>query len=152
VSDCNEKIMDKLTNNVFGKLFGDKGYLSKKIFKILWNKGIKMVTKIRKNMRNILMEMEDKLLLKKRGTIESVIGILKKFFSVESTRHRSSSSFLNNLCSGLIAYAFKTENLQYVLIKDYYWIKQLSNSRWFKKKTVFFATKNCFKKLKKVPT
>jgi len=109
VSDCNDRIMDKLTKSVFGKLFGDKGYLSKKIFEMLWCKGIKMITKIRKNMKNILMEMEDKILLRKRGTIESVIGILKKFFSIESTRHRSTLSFLNNLCSGLIAYAFKSE-------------------------------------------
>jgi len=57
VSDCNEKIMDKLIKNVFRKLFGDKGYLSKKIFEKLWSKGVKMVTKIRKNMKNILMEM-----------------------------------------------------------------------------------------------
>ena len=101
--------MDKLTKNVFGKLFGDKGYLSKKIFEKLWSKGVKMITKIKKNMKNILMEMEDKILLKKRGTIESVIGILKKYFSVDSTRHRSPASFLSNLCSGLIAYAFKPE-------------------------------------------
>ena len=109
VSDCNEKVMDKLTKNVFGKLVGDKGYLSKKIFAKLWSKGIKLITKIRKNMKNILMELEDKILLKKRGTIESVIGILKRFFSVDSTRHRSTLSFMNNLCSGFIAYAFKAK-------------------------------------------
>lgn len=56
--------MDRLTKNVFGKLFGDKGYLSKKMFEKLWCKGIKMITKIRKNMKNILMGMEDKILLK----------------------------------------------------------------------------------------
>jgi len=109
VSDCNEKIIDKLTKNIFGKLFGDKGYLSKKMFEKLWSNGIQLITKIRKNMKNILMEMQDKLLLRKRGTVESVIGILKKFFSVDSTRHRSALSFLNNLCSGFIAYAFKPE-------------------------------------------
>jgi len=81
----------------------DKGYL------FTGPKSVKMVTKIRKNMKNILMEMEDKILLKKRGTVESVIGILKKYFSVDSTRHRSPVSFLNNLCSGFIAYAFKPE-------------------------------------------
>jgi len=38
--------MDKLTRNVFGKLFGDKGYFSKKMFEKLWNNGIQLITKI----------------------------------------------------------------------------------------------------------
>jgi len=109
IHDCNEKVMNKLTKTVFGKLFGDKGYLSKKMFEKLWSKGIQMVTKLRKNMTNKLMHLEDKILLKKRGVIESVIGILKNTFSIQHTRHRSAKNFLVNLCSAFIAYAFKPE-------------------------------------------
>jgi len=105
--DNSRKVMNTLTKNVYGKLFGDKGYLGKSLFKKLWEKGIKMITKIRKNMKNKPMEMLDKMLLRKRGTIESVINVLKKFFSVGHTRHRNPIGLVNNICSGLIAYAFK---------------------------------------------
>jgi len=94
VSDCNEQTIDQLTRNIFRKLL---------------SKNIQLITKIRKNIKNILMEIEDKILLKKRGTIEPVINILKKFFSIDNTRHRNTLNFLNNLCSGLIAYVFKPE-------------------------------------------
>jgi len=109
IHDCNEKVMDKLTKDVFGKLFGDKGYLGKKLFEKLWNQGIHIITKIRKNMNNKLMNLVDKILLRKRGTVESVIAILKKFFCIEHTRHRNPINFLVNLCSGFIAYALKPE-------------------------------------------
>ncbi|MBA3751788.1 hypothetical protein H0X06_03255 [Candidatus Dependentiae bacterium] len=42
----------------------------------LYFKGIHLVTKIRKNMRNSLMDSSDKLLLRKRGLID-VGSILK---------------------------------------------------------------------------
>jgi hypothetical protein len=109
IHDADEKVMDKLTKDVFGKLFGDKGYLGKKLFEKLWIRGIQMITKIRKNMKNKFMNIEDKILLKKRGVIESVIGILKNTFSIQHTRHRSTKNFLVNLFSAFIAYAFKSE-------------------------------------------
>jgi hypothetical protein len=66
----------KLTKKLFGKLFGDRGYLvHEELFKKLYSQGVHLVTKIRKNMSNKLVELKDKLLLRKRGIIESVGNI-----------------------------------------------------------------------------
>jgi len=107
VHDNNEDVMNKLVQSIFGKLFGDKGYIGKKTFENLWDKGIKMVTKIKKKMKNKLMLIEEKILLKKRGVVESVFNILKRILLIDHTRHRSPVNFFSNLFSGLIAYAFR---------------------------------------------
>lgn len=106
VADVSEKVMTKITMKLFGKLFGDKGYLSRKIFRLLFSKGIELITKIKSNMKNVLMSVTDKLLLRRRAVIESVNDQLKNIFQIEHTRHRSKTNFLVNLFSGLIAYAF----------------------------------------------
>lgn len=93
-------------NEKGGKIFGDRGYISSKLFKELYNKGIRMFSKIRKNMKNKLLPIYDKLLLQKRGIIESVINLLKNSCTIDHTRHRSKTNFFVNLVSGLIAYSF----------------------------------------------
>jgi len=107
VSDSNREVITRITKKLFGKLFGDRGYISSKIFKELYSKGVFLVTKIRKNMKNKLMELEDKFLLKKRGVIESVFSKLKIDLDVEHSRHRSVPGFLANLLGGLCAYVFE---------------------------------------------
>lgn len=106
VDDRNLSLMKKLTKSVTGKLFGDKGYLSKKLFNFLLRKGIQLFTKLRNNMKNKLMPLFDKLLLRKRAMIESINDELKNICQIEHTRHRSPVNFLTNLFSGLIAYTF----------------------------------------------
>lgn len=91
---------------IFGKLFGDKGYLGKDLFEQLFVDGVHLVTKIRKNMKNSLMHLHDKIMLKKRAIIESVNDQLKNICQIEHTRHRSFDNFITNLLSGLIAYSF----------------------------------------------
>ena len=97
---------NKFHKKVFGKLIGDKGYICKTLFEQLFIDGIHLITKIRKNMKNSLMHIHDKILLRKRGIIESVNDELKNICQVEHTRHRSFENFLTNLLSGLIAYSF----------------------------------------------
>lgn len=92
--------------NIFGKLFGDKRYLSQNLFEQLFIDGIHMITKLRKNMKNSLMHIHDKVLLKKRALIETVNDELKNICQVEHTRQRSFDNFIANLISGLIAYSF----------------------------------------------
>lgn len=106
VDDRNEKAMKKLTKNISGKLFGDRGYLSKKLYETLHEKGIELITKIRKNMQNKLMKMTDKILLRKRAIIETINDILKNICQIEHTRHRSPVNFVVNLIAGLIGYTF----------------------------------------------
>ena len=98
----NKDFHDKL----FGKLIADKGYISKNLFEQLFIDGIHLITKIRKNMKNSLMHINDKILLRKRALVESVNDELKNICQIEHTRHRSFENFLSNLISGLIAYHF----------------------------------------------
>lgn len=105
--DDREPLKDKrFHDNVFGKLIGDKGYICKTLFEQLFINGIHLITKIRKNMKNSLMHIHDKILLRKRGIIETVNDELKNICQIEHTRHRSFNNFLTNLLSGLIAYSF----------------------------------------------
>lgn len=108
VTDNNHNLLEKLTQNIFGKIFGDKGYLlNQSFYQKLYNKGIIFITKVRKNMKNRLLGFIDKIFLKKRGVIESSIGILKQSFNLEHSRHRSPRNFVSYVLSTLIAYCFK---------------------------------------------
>ena len=63
-----------------GLLFGDKGYIDPKLFKDLHAQGLKLITSIRKNMKNKLMLLNEKILLRKRSIIETVNSVIKKDF------------------------------------------------------------------------
>jgi len=106
VDDRNPQVIEKITKELFGKLFGDRGSISRKLFEDLFTRGLELVTKLKRNMANILMSLSDKLLLKHRGIIESVINVLKNTFHLEHTRHRSVQGFFCNIFSCIIAYAF----------------------------------------------
>lgn len=93
-----------LTERIFGKLIGDKGYLSQALFEQLWTQSIQLITKLRSNMKNRLMDLTDKLLLRKRALIETVFDQLKNISQIEHTRHRSFRNFAVHLICGLIAY------------------------------------------------
>jgi len=95
-----------LCAKLFGKLFGDRGYISTRLFQELYEKGIQIITKLRTNMKNRLIPMLDKILLLKRGLIESVHNKLKNCCQIEHHRHRSPWNFLVNLIGGLLAYTY----------------------------------------------
>ena len=87
--------------------FANKGYLSKKLFETLWDKGIQLITKIKKNMKNQLMPLIDKLLLRKRALIESINDQLKNISQLEHTRHRSPVNAMVNWVGALVAYSYQ---------------------------------------------
>jgi hypothetical protein len=93
-----------MTQRLFGKLFGDKGYISAQLFAQLWDQGLQLVTHIRGNMTNRLMPLVDKILLRKRSLVETVNDQLKNISQIEHTRHRSVTNFVVNLLAGLIQY------------------------------------------------
>lgn len=103
------KPVPKMASDLFGKLFGDKGYLSAELSAKLAAMGITLVTSIKKNMKNKLMLYWDKIMLRKRFLIETINDQLKNQMHIEHTRHRSSINFLVNLMSGLLAYTFKSQ-------------------------------------------
>jgi len=106
IDDRNIKVVQELTKNIFGKLFGDKGYLSKALFDTLFKDGIQLYTKVKKNMKNHLMSVKDKILLRKRAIIETVNDELKNLCQLEHSRHRSLNGFLFNIISTLTAYSY----------------------------------------------
>jgi hypothetical protein len=106
VDDRHMELIRRLTKDLYGKLFGDKGYLSAKLFEQLFGERITLITKVKKNMKNVLMDLSDKVLLRKRAVIESVNDFLKNICQIEHSRHRSPVNFLVNLVAGLVAYSF----------------------------------------------
>lgn len=101
------KLLPKMVKGLWGKLFGDKGYLSVELREKLAEMGITLITSVKKNMKNKLMPLWDKIMLRKRFLIETVNDQLKNQMQIEHTRHRSPTNFMVNLMSGLLAYAFK---------------------------------------------
>ncbi|TAG51022.1 MAG: IS982 family transposase [Cytophagales bacterium] len=105
---------------IFGKLFGDKGYISEKLVEILFNDGIHLITGIRNKMKNSLMTMHDKIMLRKRSVIETVNDELKNMCQIEHSRHRSFINFIVNILASLAAYSFfpKKPSIKYQTVKS----------------------------------
>nr|WP_317614805.1 transposase [Pedobacter suwonensis] len=78
----------------------------RQLVKILFVSNIHLVANIRNNMKNSLMTMTDKIMLRKRSVIETVNGELKNICQIEHSRHRSFANFISNIIAGLIAYSF----------------------------------------------
>lgn len=87
--DRNPIVINPISKKLSGKLFGDKGYISAKLFQALFVNGIQLITQIRNNMKNQLMSLSDKILLRKRSLIETVNDELKNICQIEHSRHRS---------------------------------------------------------------
>lgn len=109
----------KFAKNLFGKLVGDKGYLSAKLSEqLLTENSVHLLTKLRDKMKSVaLTNLWDNLLLRKRAVIESVVDQLKNISQVQHTRHRSVDGFLVNLVSALIAYCHQPKKPS-LLAKD----------------------------------
>ena len=95
---------EALTATLRGKVFADKGYLSKALLLRLWRQGLHLITGIRRNMKNYLMPLSDKILLRKRFIIETLFDKLKSGIGLEHTRHRSPINALVHILSCLAAY------------------------------------------------
>jgi hypothetical protein len=95
----------RLFKGLKGLAFADKGFINQRAFEALFQGGLKLITTIRANMKNKLMEIKEKLLLRKRGMVEAVIDILKSLCDIEHTRHRSPINMMGNTYAALIAYS-----------------------------------------------
>ena len=96
--------LEEMAAGLEGKLLADKGYISKKLFDRLWGQGLHLITGIRRNMKNYLMPILDKLLLRKRFIVETLFDKLKSEMGLEHTRHRSPTNAFVHILSCLVAY------------------------------------------------
>ena len=94
------------------------GYISKKLFEDLFAQGLELITKLRKNMKNKLLPLFDKLMLRKRAILETIYDQLKNISQIEHSRHRSASGFMINLLAGLIAYTYQPKKPSIKIQRD----------------------------------
>jgi len=102
------KAAHSLLSKLKGLAFGDKGYIGKKLFDSLMEGALKLITRKRRNIKDIepLCQFE-KQLLDQRNIIETVIDHLKHHYQIWHTRHRSVLNALSHLVAGLAAYAIE---------------------------------------------
>lgn len=106
VDDRDVNVFNRLSDNLFGKLYADKGYISKTLFERMFCQGVHIVTGLRSNMKNKLMSTYDKIMLRKRSVIESLNDELKNVAQLVHSRHRSVENFLMNVLAVIAAYSF----------------------------------------------
>jgi Transposase DDE domain len=92
---------------LWGKLFGDRGYLSQELFEQLWDQDLQLITKLKRNRKNKRMPLLDKVLLRKRALIEGVNDQLKNISQIEHSRHRSATNGIVNMVAAVVAYTFQ---------------------------------------------
>ncbi len=100
-------VVEEMVKNLKGWLFGDRGYISQKLNESLISKDIELITKVKKNMKEKILEPVKKYYLDKRGMIETIIDQLKNLLHIDHSRHRSVMNFQINVLGGLLAYIFK---------------------------------------------
>jgi len=97
----------EMANTLPDRLYGDKGYISSALSGSLFESGVTLITKVRKNMKAKVVSAFDKAMLAKRFIIETINDQLKNISQIEHSRHRSMHGFMLNLMGGLIAYCHK---------------------------------------------
>jgi hypothetical protein len=63
VDDRNQNVFKALMKKLFGKLFGDRVYISSSLFEMLLDNGVHLVTGIKSNMKNRLMSLRERIML-----------------------------------------------------------------------------------------
>ena len=101
------KPVRELATGLRGKLYADKGYISKNLKADLLDNGVELVTNVRKNMKAKALSLWDRAMLSRRFIIETINDQLKNISQIEHSRHRSSNGFMLNLLGGLVAYCLK---------------------------------------------
>jgi hypothetical protein len=90
-----------------GWFYGDKDYLSNALEAKLFDRGVTLITTVRKNMKAKAISFWDRAMLSRRFIIKTINDQLKNISHIEHSRHRSMNSFILNLLAGLVAYCLK---------------------------------------------
>lgn len=104
-ANIDERVIAKeLVKGLKGKVYGDKGYVSKELKKDLEN--VDFIARKRNNMKKDILNEYDEHFLKKRSLIETVNDFLKNVCQVDHSRHRSIPNFFVNVIAAITAYSF----------------------------------------------
>lgn len=98
-----------LMRDISAKLIGDRGYISKKLSAALFEQGVTLITKIKKKMKNYLMDLTDKMMLMKRSFVETIFSSIKLLGTLIHHRHRSPVNAFTHLFAGLVNYQIRTD-------------------------------------------
>ena len=101
------KAVETISKDLHGMMFGDKGYVGKKVTKTLLERGLKLITKVRNNMKKPVLSKLEKQLLRQRGMIETVIDHLKNHLNIWHSRHRSVINAMTHLVTALACYCLE---------------------------------------------
>lgn len=94
----------KLAERLWGRLLADKGELSQPLTRTLFQTRRRcLVTHLKRNMANRLLLLHEKVMLRRRGLIETVFDQRKHLMQIEHTRHCSPTNVAVNLLAGLVA-------------------------------------------------
>ena len=96
-----------IASNLVGKLYADKGYIGKEFACKMKDFGLDVVTRVRKNMKEVMHCEFDQALLRKRSLVETVFDELKNLCQIEHTRYRSPMNFAVNVMAGIVAYCLQ---------------------------------------------
>ncbi|RRC95087.1 IS982 family transposase, partial [Prevotella sp. OH937_COT-195] len=99
VDDGDKRVWSVFTKVPYGKVFADRGYIKRELFESLFDRGIHLVHGLKAKMKNKLMPMWDKIMLRKRYIMEGINELLKNKADLVHSRHRSIHNFIMNLCS-----------------------------------------------------
>jgi hypothetical protein len=100
-------VLDDMIHHLKETILADKGFISQDLFQKFYQRGLKLITGIRRNMKNYFMLIMEKILLRKRFIIETVFDILKIHMNLSHTRHRSPVNTCVNILSCLTAYQWR---------------------------------------------
>lgn len=120
--------LEQLFKNLKGLAAGDKGYLSKEKTESLLKKGLRLITRVRKNMKEKTRTYFEQFFLNHRGLVETVIDQLKTICHIDHSRHRKPDNFVINLVSGLAAYMLRPRKPSLKLHTKIEHIKLLTSS------------------------
>src|SRR3954447_10265019 len=93
-----------LTRELTGKLFGDKGYIGRKLAEDLLRRGLTLFTRVRRNVKALPLSLQDKALLNARNMAETIIGQIKEFSSLNLSKHRSVINAFVHIIAAITAY------------------------------------------------
>ncbi|CAK0739145.1 hypothetical protein CCP2SC5_1000002 [Azospirillaceae bacterium] len=107
----------ELTKYLTGKLFGDKGYIGKKLDKEFLRRELTIMNRVRSNIKSLPVSFFDKSLLNWRNIVETIIGHIKEFSSLRLPKHRSVFNAFTHITAALISYQINPLSPQPIKVK-----------------------------------